>query len=65
MLKDWPVNNHSIKANVADLEQGLLVASIGLAAWDASQGQAFLHLPVNVISLDFLGTFLIKQKGTK
>ncbi len=60
MLKVWPVNNHSKKANAADLEQGLSVASIGLAAWDAGQGQSFLHLPVIVISLDFLGTFLIK-----
>ncbi|MDP1726488.1 MAG: hypothetical protein Q8M15_06860 [Bacteroidota bacterium] len=65
MLKVRPVNNYSMKANIADLEQGLLVASIGLAAWDAGQGQTFLHLPVIVISLDFWGTFLIKQKGTK
>ena len=65
MLKDWPVNSYSMKSNVADLEQGLPVASLGLAAWDAGRGQTFLHLPVIVISLDFLGTFLIKQKGTK
>ena len=52
-------------ANLADLEQGLPVATLGLAAWDAGQGQTFLHLPVVVISLDFFGTFLIKQKSTK
>ncbi|MDP1727787.1 MAG: hypothetical protein Q8M15_13460 [Bacteroidota bacterium] len=40
-----------MNANLADLEQGLLVASIGLAAWDAGQGQAILHLQVIVISL--------------
>ena len=49
--------------NSADLEQGLPVASLRLAAWDAGQGQTFLHLPVVVISLDFL--FLFDQAKRK
>jgi hypothetical protein len=48
----------------ADLKQAYTATNVGLRL-GCVKGQSFVHMQVKQISLDFLGTFFIKEKGTK
>jgi hypothetical protein len=45
-------------------KQAYTVSNFGLRL-GCVKGQSFVHMQVKQISLDFLGTFFIKEKGTK